>query len=158
MLRIWIVVIFLTITAIGCNRTMEEEIDYTKIFMEHPSGEFENVRDALIFTIEKLHKYKNVDRWLNIYGQGKGYIDSVIKIKGKFIDIGEDYLDIENILNSSGINIAEKKINRLESGNYDLGDFSSSEIGAIMDAIFRVHFKVKPHEGERDYTLGAEWI
>jgi len=34
---------------------------------------------------------------------------------------------------------------------------SAGEIDALLDAVYRDNFKIRPHEGERDYAFGAEW-
>ena len=139
-----------------------EPADDGSPFMEHPSGEHKTAVDAMEWAIARLQSIRERDRWLTFSAQGQGHrVDSYhfaeLKLRGHEIDPGEAALDIEVALREAGLDRAALSVERSPEGYLVLRRFSARQFAAFMDALFRGQMGIRPHEGESDYAIGAEW-
>jgi hypothetical protein len=129
-------------------------------FMEHPTGDFETVVDAMADAISRLRGLPSSDAWITFHAQGCAgtpdtYSDYEIRVRGNEIDVDDPPLDIALLCESAGI--PSTSIAPLNS-HYRLIALSPPQVAELLDSIFRLHYHLTPHPDEGDhYAVGAEW-
>jgi hypothetical protein len=130
-------------------------------FMEHPTGEFPTAREALISAMERLFALPSWTRPITISGQGRGWSDDAYQIEdvvvlGRTIDFGDRTVDVSAVLTEAGL-VADDIGVQCECNRVTLTRATPAQIDAFLDAGFCVGLGARPHDGEDDYAVGAEW-
>jgi hypothetical protein len=128
-------------------------------FMEHPSGDFKTVVDAMEDAVRRLRKLKNWDQWITFDAQGEvlgeSYEFADIRMLRDKLDVGEKPLDVPRIIQAANTGPATLAP---DGSQYSVAAASPREVAQILDAIFRHHFGLRPFADEdNDYAVGAEW-
>ncbi len=132
-------------------------------FMEHPTGEFDTAIQAMCSAIRRLDEMGAGGRWITFSGQGQGsrldsYQIEEVKFNGRTFDLSGETVDLEPILEFSGLADAAMQVETSPEGKITLPNASADQLAHFLDALFRIHFGIKPFEDEGDdYAVGAEW-
>jgi hypothetical protein len=129
-------------------------------FMEHPTGEFESVVDAMEDAVRRLRKLTNWDKWITFSAQGEGnspdsYEFFEVRMLRDKLDVGDKPLDVPRIVAAAGNGPSSLVA---DGAQYSVAAASPGEVAGILNAIFRQHFGLRPFADEADdYAVGAEW-
>ena len=140
-------------------------------FMEHPSGHFETVVEAMADAIKRLRALPEWGNWITFHAQGMGgrvdsYHFAAIRMrKGDITFMVQTNtlawtektleVDIQAVTKRAGV--PESCFSKTEGG-YSVAKATPIEAARIMDVIFRQYLGIRPHTGEGDdYAIGAEW-
>ncbi len=129
-------------------------------FMEHPSGEFDTVVQAMEDAVKRLRELRTWDRWITFSAQGEGagpdsYEFAEVRMLRDTIDVGDKPVDTESIIQAAGTGAASLV---KAAAQYSVAGASPREVAQILDALFRRHFGIRPFADEGDdYAVGAEW-
>lgn len=128
-------------------------------FMEHPTGEFATVIEAMADAIHRLRRLPAWNEWITFCAQGTGqdensYHLGEIRMRRGSIDPGVP-IDVEMVAKAAHVQashiVAEDRI-------YELPGTTPLEAARILDAIFRNHLNIRSFADEGDdYAIGAEW-
>lgn len=131
-------------------------------FMEHPSGKFRTSLDAITDAMNRLDKLGKTDRWIKFSGQGEGSRpDSIHAVdipyrNGAFrIDSGP--VDVRAVAEFAGVDASKVESSGQSEVTIDLSRATPAERARFLDGLFRKHSGLRHHEGENDYSVGAEW-
>jgi hypothetical protein len=130
-------------------------------FMEHPSGDFDTVVDAMADAIERLRTLAEWDKWITFHAQGMGgrvdsYHFAAIRMRQGEIAF-ENPLDVDMQTVTKQAGVPESCLSKTEGG-YSVAKATPMEAARVLDVIFRQYLGVRPHTGEGDdYAIGAEW-
>ena len=128
-------------------------------FMEHPAGIFESAVEAMADTIRRLRALPKWDQWITFCAQGMGpgpdtYHMAEIRVRQDLLEIASP-VDVKQILLLA--DIPPNCLVRMD-GHYSVASASPDQAARILDAIYRHHLGIRPHEDEGDdYAIGAEW-
>lgn len=129
--------------------------------MEHPSGEFDTVIDAMADAITRLRSLAQWDEWITFCAQGMGArVDSYrmadIHMRRSLIQIKSAApIDIAAIVSLAGV---PQSCLVKDDAFYSLAAATPQEAARVLDTIYRHHMGIRPHTGEgNDYAIGAEW-
>ena len=137
-------------------------VDGNAPFMEHPTGKFATALEAITSAMKRLQSADHQGKWITFSGQGRGsrpdsdhiedvpYRDHTFNLRGQS-------LDIDGIMGFAGLDRSEVEVETDDEGMVTLPGATPEQLARFLDAIFRKHFGIKPHEGENDYAVGAEW-
>jgi hypothetical protein len=129
-------------------------------FMEHPSGDFDNVVAAMEDAVKRLRKLPKWDQWITFGAQGEGhtpesYEFAEVRMLGDKLDVGERPINVPRMIQAARTG-AKSLV--AEGAHYSVAAASPREVAQILDAIFRQHFGIRPFPDEGDdYAVGAEW-
>jgi hypothetical protein len=129
-------------------------------FMEHPSGDFDNVVVAMEDAVKRLRKLPKWDQWITFGAQGEGdkpesYEFADVRMMGDKLDVGERPMDVPRIIQAARTGATSLVA---QGAHYSVAAASPREVAQILDAIFRQHFGIRPFPDEGDdYAVGAEW-
>ena len=129
-------------------------------FMEHPSGDFDNVVAAMEDAVKRLRKLPKWDQWITFGAQGEGdspesYEFAEVRMLGDKLDVGERPIDVPRMIQAARSGATSLVA---EGAHYSVAAASPREVAQILDAIFRHHFGIRPFPDENDdYAVGAEW-
>jgi hypothetical protein len=135
-------------------------MDTSEPFLEHPTGEFDTALDAMADGIRRLRALPKWDRWIGFNAQGQGggpeqYAFAEILMLGDQIDLRNESIAASTISEGARVN---PSVLTFADGFLHVGKASAEEVAQILDALFRVHFGIRPFEDEGgDYAVGAEW-
>jgi hypothetical protein len=130
-------------------------------FMEFPSEDYDSSMDAMTSAFGRLREGGYGDRWITFGGQGKGHdadSDQVeeVKVRGVTLDLSGETVDVDALLQISGLQ-GQVEVQRDSAGRVTLPDATPEQMARFLDAVFRKHFGIHPHDDEDDYAVGAEW-
>lgn len=131
-------------------------------FMEHPTGEFSCAMQAIHSAMVRLDKTDMGEHWLEFCAQGQGaspvqiQCESVL-FNNRTFDLSGQTVDLELIMNSSGLRDAGVTVVTGSNGNITLAKATPEQLTDFLDTLFKLHFGIKPFEDTRDYSVGAEW-
>jgi hypothetical protein len=130
-------------------------------FMEHPCGEFKNAIAAMEDAVCRLRALPDWDKWITFCAQGEnpdrpGTIKfAEANMLGNRLDVGSMPLELELIARKAKIPASTVAA---DGNYYSVDSLSPCQVAAFLDAIFRVHFGIRPFADEgTDYAVGAEW-
>lgn len=131
-------------------------------FMEHPSGEFPTALRAITSAMERLCELGPTERWITFSGQGRGnrpdsYHIENVGFRGHTFDVVKESVDTGAVIAAAGLLESNLSVESDDEGRIVLASASPAQMAQFLDALFRVHFRIEPHEGEDDYAVGAEW-
>ncbi len=128
-------------------------------FMEHPTGDFKSVVDAMADAVTRLRALSEWNGWITFCAQGVGHDENSeqhaeIRLRKDELQLDEP-VDVEQVSRLAGVPPARLTA---AGANYSIADASSAEAARIMDAIFRHYLGIRPFPDRRDdYAVGAEW-
>jgi hypothetical protein len=128
--------------------------------LEHPSGKFANAREAIAEAIRRMRKQGSPARSAVFTGQGQGgrvdaYRSADVVVQGDTLDFGEP---VPALLAIAGtLRLDASRLEHDAGGRVRVHDGTAEELARLLDAVYRSHFRIRPHEGEHDYAFGAEW-
>lgn len=130
-------------------------------FMEHPSGKFETVVDAMSDAIERLRSQPEWKDWITFCAQGMGSrVDSYhfAKLRMRQNEFQpEKPLDIDTELVTQLAAVPRTCLLK-NRDSYSVAKATPIQAARILDVIFRHYLGIRPHTGEGDdYAVGAEW-
>lgn len=128
--------------------------------MEHPTGDFESVLEAMEVAVRRLRGIRSWEQWITFTAQGEGhrpdsYEFAEIRMLRDRIDVGEKPLDVARITQAARTDASSLLA---DGAQYSIAAASPRDVAHILDSIFRHHFGLKPFKDEDDdYAVGAEW-
>ncbi len=130
-------------------------------FMEHPTGEFKTATDAMADAIKRLRALSERKDWIMFTAQGMGdrvdsYRFAVIRMRQDSLEFDKPIdVDIDLVTKRAGV----PQTCLSKNGNiYSVASATPIQAARVMDAIFRQHLGIRPHQDEgNDYAVGAEW-
>jgi hypothetical protein len=130
-------------------------------FMEYPSDDYKNAIEALTSAFERLKSQNYEDRWITFCGQGRGHDDDSdlieeLKVRRNTVDLRGQNLNLTTVVAAAGLD-GKVAAETDGEGMVMLRGATAEQMARFLDAVFRVHFGIRPHEGEHDYAVGAEW-
>ena len=131
-------------------------------FMEHPSGKYASALEAITDAMTRLDAMGPMEKWITFSGQGQGgRVDSYqmedVPYRNGAFRIESGPVDVPAVLAFAGLEAAKVKVVQGSDGTLTLTGVPAAVRAKFLDAVFRKHFGVHPHEGESDYAVGAEW-
>src|SRR4051812_28019729 len=129
-------------------------------FMEYPSDDYDSSLQAMTSAFERLKSGGYVDRWITFSGQGKGHDEDSeqieeVNVRGNTLDPRGQTLDLPALLQFAKM---QGQIVDVDSeGMVTLPNATPEQMARFLDAVFRKHFGIHPHDDENDYAVGAEW-
>jgi hypothetical protein len=129
-------------------------------FMEHPTGDFDSAVAAMEDAVGRLRHLPSWEQWITFSAQGEGgrpdsYEFAEVRMLGDKLDAGDKPLDIPGIIQAAHTGAASLVA---DGAHYSVAAASPREVAQILDAIFRLHFGIRPFPDEGDdYAIGAEW-
>jgi hypothetical protein len=129
--------------------------------MEYPSDKYKSSIDAMTSAFERLKAGNYGDSWITFCGQGRGHDDesdlmAEVNVRGNTFDFGDENPNLPTILEAARIN-RQVTATVEPDGKITLVGANPPEMARFLDAVFRKHFGIRPHDGESDYAVGAEW-
>lgn len=129
-------------------------------FMEHPSGDFDTAVDAMADAIKRLRELPEWDDWITFTAQGAGHragSNEFAEIRIKQDELKPEKsieIDVELVTQRAGVpqSCLSKK-----GEIYSIAAATPIQEARIMDFIFRHYLGIRPHAGEGDYAVGAQW-
>lgn len=125
----------------------------------HLYTDYGNAVSAMTDAIGRLRSLPHWEEWIWFVAQGHGDAGQTCKIVeirllGHRLDVGSQSLAIARILAAARTGESALIADGLY---YSVAAASASEVARILDAIFRLHFGIRPFPGaDNDYAVGAE--
>lgn len=129
-------------------------------FMEHPTGDFKTAVAAMNDAIARLHTDARWPAAIVFNAQGYGgkpdtYQCADVRLENHSLFIDGGPIDLSAVRALAGV--GPTAIVAAGSG-CSLAGAKPAEAAALLDAIFRHHFGIRPFPDEgNDYAVGAEW-
>jgi hypothetical protein len=130
-------------------------------FMEFPSDDYANSLAAMTDAFARLKKGDHGDRWITFSGQGKGHDEDSdafedVPVRGNTFDLRGQTPDLPALLRFAKLE-GDVQPQRDADGLITLPSATPDQLARFLDAIFRLHYGIHPHDDESDYAVGAEW-
>ena len=130
-------------------------------FMEFPSDDYDSSLAAMTSAFARLKKGDHGDRWITFSGQGKGHDEDSdafedVPVRGNTFDLSGQKPDLPALLRFAKLE-GQVQPQRDADGLITLANASPDQLARFLDAIFRQHYGIHPHDDEDDYAVGAEW-
>lgn len=131
-------------------------------FMEHPTGRFRTALEAITSAMKRLESVDYQGRWITFSGQGMGdgpdtYPIEDVPFQEHTFDLRGQSLDADSLMDFAQLDKSEVPVEVDSGGMVTLPGATPEQLARFLDAVFRQHFGIKPHEGKNDYAVGAEW-
>ena len=145
----------------GGGKTPSDDDDGGGPFMEYPSDEHDSAIAAMTSAFARLQAGDYGDRWITFSGQGRGHDEDSdtfedVLVRGNTFDLRDQTPDLPALLRFAGLEgqvQAQPDAERMIT----LANATPDQLARFLDAIFRQHYGIRPHDDEDDYAVGAEW-
>jgi hypothetical protein len=130
--------------------------------MEHPSEkDYPSAVEAMADAITRLRALPEWDAWSTFTAQGMGgrvdsYHFAEIRMRKDQIKL-QHAVAIDLDLLARRARVPRPLLARLGRSSYSIGGATPRQAARILDRIFREYLDIRPHTGEDDYAVGAEW-
>jgi hypothetical protein len=130
-------------------------------FMEYPSDDYNSSLEAMTSAFARLKSGGYGDRWITFSGQGKGHDEDSyqieeVQVRGNTLDLRGQTLDVPTLLQFAKLQ-GQVQVEVDPQGMVTLPGVTPELMARFLDAVFRKHFGIHPHDDEDDYAVGAEW-
>ncbi|HEY7087013.1 MAG TPA: hypothetical protein VH518_02925 [Tepidisphaeraceae bacterium] len=130
-------------------------------FMEFPSDDYDSSLAAMTSAFQRLKKGNFGDRWITFSGQGKGHDEDSdqiedVNVKGNTFDLRGQTPDVPALLQFAKLQ-DQLQPQADSEGMITLPNATPEQMARFLDAVFRKHYGIHPHDDEEDYAVGAEW-
>jgi hypothetical protein len=130
-------------------------------FMEFPSDDYRSSIAAMTAAFARLKAGGYGDRWITFSAQGKGHDEDSyqfedVLVRGNTLDLRGETLNIADLLQFAGLQ-GQAHVEPDPEGMLTLSGATPEQMARLLDAVFRKHYDIHPHDDEDDYAVGAEW-
>lgn len=148
---------------VACGRSSPPEDFVTEgnddPIVEHPSGEFDSAVDAIAEAFRRIRASESSGS-IFLCGQGQGSREGSTQVvevsyRAGTFHFEEAVPDALDYATAAGINPSHVDI-RENGASVRVVDESPERLALFLDSAFRLHFRVRPFDGEDDYAFGAE--
>jgi hypothetical protein len=110
---------------------------------------------------ERLKKGDYGDSGITFSAQGKGHDDDSdrmeeVPVRGNTLDLHGQTLDLPALLQFAKLQ-GQVQAQVDPEGMITLPNATPEQMARFLDAVYRKHFGIHPHDDENDYAVGAEW-
>ena len=135
--------------------------DDSEPFMEYPSDDYDSSLQAMTSALERLKTGDYGGRWITFSAQGKGhdqdsYQSEDVRVRDNTLDLRGQKLDVPALLQFGQLQ-GRVQVQVDSEGLVTLPGATPQHVARFLDAVFRKHFGIHPHDDEDDYAIGAEW-